>query len=149
MNNSIGILADVLIVLGAISMLAGMLCKKYRRSQEHYRGRAEATVVEIVADEPDAKGKEMGIHDYYYPVFAYYAKGRLFRQRYLYGSNPCKFYMNQKVKIRYKNSDPSHFVLKEKNSMEQLSGLLHYAGLGLIAAGVIIFVLFANRKWLT
>ena len=105
--------------------------------------------MEIVADEPDFKGKEQGIHDYFYPVFAYYADGRLIRKRYQYGSNPCKFYLNQKVKIRYKHHDPSAFVLERKNPLEQKAKFLHYAGLLLIVAGAAIFILFANRKWLT
>ena len=149
MNNSIGMLGEVLIVLGALAIFAGTLCRNYRSSRENFKGRAEATVVDIEVDEPDAKGKEMGIHDYFYPVFAYYAEGRFVRQRYRYGSNPCKFQLNQKVKIQYKSSDPSVFVLARKNPMEQTAALLYYVGLGLITVGGIIFVLFANRKWLT
>lgn len=149
MGNNIGILGDVLIILGALVMLAGVICRNYRTSREHFKGRAEATVVEIVADEPDAHGKEQGIHDYFYPVFAYYADGRLIKQRYRYGSNPCRFHLNQKVKIHYKQTDPSVFVLERKDSMEQTARFLHYAGLFLIIMGGIVFILFANRKWLT
>ena len=148
MNNSVGILGIVLIILGAVSLLAGLLCRNYGNRRERYRGRAEATVVDIVADEPDARGKEMGIHDYFYPVFAFYANGRLIRERFPQGSNPCEFILNQKVKIQYKLSEPSVFRLKQKNSMERTAKLLHVVGMLLILAGGALFLLFANRKWL-
>lgn len=149
MNNITGMLGEILIALGALAVFAGVLCKNYRSSRENYQGRAEATVVDIVVDEPDRKGKEKGIHDYFYPVFAYYAQGVLIRQRYRYGSNPCRFYRNQKVRIQYKLSEPSAFVLERKNPLEQKAKFLYYAGLFLILSGGVIFMLFANRKWLT
>lgn len=149
MSNHIGMLGDILIILGALCIFAGSLFRNYHSSHARYKGRAEATVVEIETDEPDARGRELGIHDYFYPVFAWYADGHLIRKRYPHGSNPCSFYLNQKIWIRYKPSDPSIFVLERKSSMEQRAKHLHYAGLLLIAAGVIIFILFANRKWLT
>lgn len=149
MNNNIGMLGDILIILGAICIFAGTLCRNYHSSHARYKGRAEATVVEIETDKPDAKGIEQGIHDYFYPVFAWYADGHLIRKRYPYGSNPCSFSLNQKVRIRYKRSDPSVFVLERKSSLEQRAKRLHYVGLALIVAGGIIFILFANRKWLT
>lgn len=142
-------LGEVLILLGAAAMFAGLVCRKYSRSREEFEGRAEASVVDVVAGEPDDKGKEKGIHDYFYPVFAYYAGGVLIQQRYRYGSNPSRFYRGQKVSIRYKLSEPSSFVLEKKNCMEERGRLLHYAGLLLILAGGVIFILFANRKWLT
>lgn len=149
MINKIGMLGEILIALGAFAVFAGVIWRNYCGRREHYQGRTEATVVDIEIDEPDRKGKEMGVHDYFYPVFAYYAGGTLIRQRYRYGSNPCQFYKNQKVRIRYKLSNPAAFVLERKNPLEQKAKLLYYGGLCLILAGGAIFMLFANRKWLT
>ena len=46
---------------------------------QNNKGQAEATVVEIVAGHPDEKGRQEGVHNYFYPVFAYYADGVLIR----------------------------------------------------------------------
>lgn len=136
----------VLIVFGAICMAVGGLFTHYRKNKEDFRGRAEATVVEIVADEPDSRGKEKGIHDYFYPVMAYYADGILIRQRFREGGNPCKFRINQRVNVRYKLSNPENFVLDEKNSAKQAGKILYYAGLALVVAGGAVFMMFANRE---
>lgn len=82
-------------------------------------------------------------------VFAYYADGVLIRKRYRYGSNPCKFVLNQKVNIRYKISNPSIFIIERGNYLERRAKILYYLGIFLVLAGTFIFILFANRKWLT
>lgn len=145
MSNGFGMLGIVLIVLGAACMAAGSLGVLLRRNKETFRGRAEATVVEIVTDEPDACGKEKGIHDYFYPVMAYYAGGRLIRKRFQEGSNPSKFRISQKIKVRYDLSDPSSFILDENNSARQIGRVLYYVGLVLVVAGGVVFIMFANR----
>ena len=90
-------LGDLMMLLGVIFIFLGFLCRRYRNIHAKYKGRAEATVVEIVAGHPDEKGRQEGVHNYFYPVFAYYADGVLIRKRYRYGSNPCKFVLNQKL----------------------------------------------------
>ena len=118
MKNSIGMLGDLMMLLGVIFIFLGFLCRRYRNIHAKYKGRAEATVVEIVAGHPDEKGRQEGVHNYFYPVFAYYADGVLIRKRYRYGSNPCKFVLNQKVNIRYKISNPSIFIIERGNYLE-------------------------------
>ena len=119
MKNSIGMLGDLMMLLGVIFIFLGFLCRRYRNIHAKYKGRAEATVVEIVAGHPDEKGRQEGVHNYFYPVFAYYADGVLIRKRYRYGSNPCKFVLNQKVNIRYKISNPSIFIIERGNYLER------------------------------
>ena len=111
-------LGDLMMLLGVIFIFLGFLCRRYRNIHAKYKGRAEATVVEIVAGHPDEKGRQEGVHNYFYPVFAYYADGVLIRKRYRYGSNPCKFVLNQKVNIRYKISNPSIFIIERGNYLE-------------------------------
>lgn len=149
MKNSIGMFGDMMMLAGVIFIFVGFLCRRYRNIHAKYKGRAEATVVEILTGVPDEHGQEQGIHDYFYPVFAYYAGGRLIRKRYRYGSNPCKFVLNQKVNIRYKLSNPSVFIIERENYLERRARILYYTGIALILAGTFIFLLFANRKWLT
>ena len=149
MKNSIGMLGDLMMLLGVIFIFLGFLCRRYRNIHAKYKGQAEATVVEIVAGHPDEKGRQEGVHNYFYPVFAYYADGVPIRKRYRYGSNPCKFVLNQKVNIRYKISNPSIFIIERGNYLERRAKILYYLGIFLVLSGTFIFILFANRKWLT
>ena len=67
-----GLTGEILIILGVLCLAGAYIARSYRHRKEPYKGRAVATVVDIVPDTPDHKGKAAGIHDYYYPVFAYY-----------------------------------------------------------------------------
>ena len=140
---------DLLILLGVVFIFAGFLFKRYRSIHAKYQGRAEAKVVEIVTGHPDEKGKESGVHDYFYPVFAFYADGRLIRKRYRYGSNPCRFALNQTVTVRYKPSNPSIFIIERENYLERRARILYNIGIMMVLIGAVIFLVFANRKWLT
>lgn len=42
-------LGDLMMLLGVIFIFLGFLCRRYRNIHAKYKGRAEATVVEIVA----------------------------------------------------------------------------------------------------
>ena len=139
-------LGDLMMLLGVIFIFLGFLCRRYRNIHAKYKGRAEATVVEIVAGHPDEKGRQEGVHNYFYPVFAYYADGVLIRKRYRYGSNPCKFVLNQKVNIRYKISNPSIFIIERGNYLERRAKILYYLGIFLVLAGTFIFILFCQPK---
>ena len=57
--------------------------------------------------------------------------------------------LNQKVNIRYKISNPSIFIIERGNYLERRAKILYYLGIFLVLAGTFIFILFANRKWLT
>lgn len=60
MKNSIGMLGDLMMLLGVIFIFLGFLCRRYRNIHAKYKGQAEATVVEIVAGHPDEKGRQEG-----------------------------------------------------------------------------------------
>ena len=104
-----GITGEILIILGVLCLAGAYIARSYRHRKEPYKGRAVATVVDIVPDTPDHKGKAAGIHDYYYPVFAYYAEGRLIQKRYYKGGNPCPFRRNQQVRVYYSLKNPELF----------------------------------------
>ena len=126
-------------------MGAAVLWKEYQESQAKYRGKAIATVVEIIADVPDKKGLDAGIHDYYYGIFAYYAEGRLYKERYRRGGNPCPFVLNQKIEIQYDTEKPNHFKIARKTQKNYLCSAMYYTGLFFCGMGGILFLLFAMR----
>ncbi|MBS1317329.1 MAG: hypothetical protein HP042_02495, partial [Lachnospiraceae bacterium] len=60
MKNSIGMFGDMMMLAGVIFIFAGFLCRRYRNIHAKYKGRAEATVVEILTGVPDEHGQEQG-----------------------------------------------------------------------------------------
>lgn len=145
MNSFLWTFSWLFMIAGVLLIIAGLVSQAYQQDKERYKGRATATVVEIVADMPDDEGLARGIHDYYYPVFAYYAGGRLFKVRYPGGGNPCPYSMNQKVEIQYNTENPSLFKIQEKTQLNKLSNFLYRMGFLCCIGGGVLFVLFAMR----
>ena len=104
-----------------------------------------ATVVEIVTGAPSRKGMEAGIHDYYYPVFAYYAEGRLIRKQFSKGGNPCPFRKNEQVALYYKEGEPELFKLADPGPLKKVERLFYSAGAGMCLLGVVSYMGFAAR----
>lgn len=135
----------VCILLGALMILLGKLWGFRIDLTEEYRGRAAGVVAEIVAGTPDAAGIRAGIHDYYYPVIAYYANGLLYRETCSQGSNPCEFSLNEKVTVCYDIQDPRRFKIQQNEKYRVLSQALYYGGFFFCCLGGIFFLLFATR----
>ena len=55
--------SEVVFVLGVLMLIAGIIVRQINDAREPYKGRVLGTVVDIVAGEPDRKGKALGIHD--------------------------------------------------------------------------------------
>ncbi|MGN0354812.1 MAG: DUF3592 domain-containing protein [Muricoprocola sp.] len=136
----------IFIALGALMVLLGRMWRLKLKHEEVYHGEAVGTVTEIVPGEPDEEGIRAGIHDYYYPVVTYYAKGLLHKVRSEQGSNPCKYQVNQKVEIRYDEDKTYHFVITESTRAHKMSDLLYYGGLFVCCIGGFLFLLFATRS---
>lgn len=145
MNSMYLVLSAVCFILGTVLLAGGNFGEYYRHSNERYKGRALATVIEVIADKPDAAGVAAGIHTYYYPVFAYYAAGRLIKVRYTQGGYPCPYKMNEQVKICYDVHSPEKFVLAEPQNLKKVSKTGYYLGIILLVAGVAFFLIYATR----
>ena len=145
MNSIYLILSAVCLGLGALLLAGGNFGEYYRHSNEHYKGRALATVVEIIADKPDAEGIAAGIHSYYYPVFAYYAAGRLIKVRFAQGGYPCPYKQNEQVKICYDKNNPEKFVTAAPKNLKKASKTGYYLGITMLIGGVAFFLIYATR----
>ncbi|MDO5425347.1 MAG: hypothetical protein Q4F41_16640 [Eubacteriales bacterium] len=140
-----GLTGEILMILGVVCAACGLFVQNYRHRKEPYKGRATATVVEIVADAPDAKGSAAGVHHYFYPVFAYYAGGRLIKKRYQRGGNPCPFRLNQQVPLYYKLEDPELFKIADPGPLKTVERLLYAGGAILCLLGLFCYMGFAAR----
>lgn len=135
----------IFIALGGILVLVGYLWLFAIEERQKYKGKTTGVVAEIVADEPDAFGRQAGVHDYFYPVITYYAEGILHRERYGKGSNPCQYSVNEKVKIRYNERKPAEFELYTEDKSTELAKMMYYAGFACCCIGGIFFLIFATR----
>lgn len=146
MNSVFWTLSWVFMIGGIVLIIAGEISRAYEEEKISYKGKTTATVVEIVAGSPDERGVSLGIHDYFYPVFVYYADGHLYKEIcYEGGSNPCPFSLNQKLDIRYNTKDPTEIRISRKTKADRVYFILHNAGLlGCITGGV-VFLLYAMR----
>lgn len=145
MNSAFWTLSWILMIGGGLLFAASAVSRAYEEEKQRYKGKATGTVEEIVAGSPDKAGAAAGIHDYYYPVIAYYANGLLYKERYRKGGNPCPYTLNQKFAIRYDEKDPSNFRIVKQSNLNKLSELLHYAGMICCIGGGVIFLMFAMR----
>lgn len=145
MSQMLGTFGEVFLVLGILMAAAGAVFRAYWREKEPYKGRATATVVEVVPGEPDTLGRASGIHDYFYPVFAYYANGHLVKAKHRKGSNPPSFSTGQKVELKYDLNDPSHFELYKPERHDQIGRLLYIGGMCAIVGGCVCYLLFGLR----
>lgn len=145
MSGMLGSASEVLFVIGILLTVAGAVYRVFRREKEPYKGRVTGTVVELVPGKPDSKGKAQGIHDYYYPVFVYYANGRLMKERCRKGSNPPAFRIGDKVSLKYDLDSPDHFIINHTGREDRLERILYIAGLAGIIAGGVCYLLFGLR----
>lgn len=134
----------ILVILGILFMTAGKLYKNYKETAEKYTEETLGTVIEVIPDEPDEGGKAQGIHDYYYPVFAYYAGGQLYKERFFQGSNPPEFQVNQEVKLCYNKRNPSQYIIAQKTAADYVPTMLYVGGFICCMLAIVNYMAFAS-----
>ncbi len=135
----------ILILLGGLCLLGGKVWQIFILKEEQYKGKAVGTVAEVIAGEPDKAGILAGIHDYYYPIIAFYAGGHLYKLKYHKGSNPSIFQIRQKVNVCYDEKDPTRFEIYTRKRSTTLAITMYYLGFVFCCVGGILFLLFATR----
>ena len=139
-NASLFLLAAGMLVTGA-----GLVLSLLYKRRETMKGHAVARVVELILDaNPLAKTDEY--QNCFYPVFEFYAGGRLYKIRYEIGSLPSMFSVGQRVRIDFDPEDPSDFVIAEPGMRQYIPEIVAGAGLCLFLLGILIFFRFAVRS---
>ena len=145
MNSAIWILSWLFIILGVIMVIAGNISSTYDKSKEPYKGHTIGTVVDLVVGVPDKTGLKSGVHNYFYPVIAYYAQGQFFKERYRRGGNPCPFTINQKLSLYYDTKKPEKFKIVQPTRLYYISKMCYFTGLAFCLAGGLAFLMYAMR----
>lgn len=134
-----------LVIFGMLLLAAGTVCRIYFNGREMWKGRTTARVVELLLQEPRQRDGRAPYKNCYYPVLEYYAEGRLYKVLYPKGAYPSPFHVNQELWVRYNQANPQEYKIEEKTPKRFAAGFLYWAGVSCVAAGCIIFVIFALR----
>ena len=144
MNKGLWFFSLALLILGFAALILGVLSSR-RRVRGRRRGEhTSAKVVELVLVE-NPEGAVDGRRNLYYPVFEFYASGRLCKYRGREGAWPSPYRIGQTVHIVYDPGRPELFRVAAGSSMAYLPEILWGVGGLMILISVIIFLRFAVR----
>lgn len=135
----------IFILLGALCLIGGKIWQFGLLKEERYKGRATGTVAEIVTGVPDEAHKSMGVHDHYYPVVAFYAKGHLYKLKNPKGDALARYQVNERVNVRYDEDDPEKFEIHVNSASYIAAMTVYYLGFLFCCMGGLFFLLFATR----
>ena len=129
---------------GLILFLAGYLRSVYDIRRRRRKGKAKARVVALIPRENEIS-PQMGYRNLYYPVFEFYAGGKLYKIEYPSGSYPSRFRINQTVPILYDTEDPEDLIIDTEGIRYQIPQFLYAAGIALLLLSALLFARFALR----
>ena len=145
MDRSLWAASCFLILFGILLLAGGTGCQFYLNYKETLKGRATARVVELLLKEPEQRDTKLPYKNCYFPVLEYYAEGKLYKVVYPVGAYPSPFRVNQEIRLKYNKADPMEYKIIEKSTLNLAASALYGVGVVCIAAGCIIFVIFALR----
>lgn len=136
----------LLIILGLILMAVGVGCRLWQSYQDPNRARVTAKVVDLILKEPEKGDASRSNKNFYYPVFEYFAEGRLYKITHPEGSYPSAYRLNQEVALFYDTKDPSHYEIAVIRMPELVAEICSLLGIISVLAGCIIFAFFSLQK---
>lgn len=145
MDKSLWTASLFLIILGLVSLAGGVASKIYQEYREAGRARVTARVVDLILKESESADPRFAYKNCYYPVFEYYAGGKLYKITHPRGSYPSAFRINQEVKLTYDKEDPSNYEIAQSDLWGTLSVALYGVGVAFLCAAFLLFVIFARR----
>ena len=137
-------LSFVLVAAGVACFAAGMLWRNRLYRQRRRKGRTVASVVRLELQEAGS-GTAGPYHNRYHPVLQYYAGGQLYECVHPEGAYPSRWEKGQKISVDYDLHDPSDYELSIRDRDDIRSALLYYGGIGFLALGFFLFILYALR----
>ena len=142
MNNAIWVLSFVCLAAGLAMTAAGLILRSYKRSRQQLTGHTSGRVINLELRELPGTYKSHTFRNLYFPVFEFYANGKLYRENYPYGAYPSSFRVGDEVQIDYDPEDPHEYELRQKNLKDMLPSLIYMGGVSLTAAGALLFIIF-------
>lgn len=145
MSTNVWVKSVILLFIGIFCSTLGVILKRVAQRKEKYDKTADGSILELVLDEADLKGKVRGIKEYYYPVIVYYANGQLTKVRAKEGKFPTTYRINDKVTVRYDGDNPKDCVVQERNLLKSVHIWQICYVLGIVFCLISILNLFVNQ----
>lgn len=146
MDKSLWTASLFLIITGLLFLAGAVVCRLYQSYKEPGKERVTARVVDLILREPKMGEASRPYKNYYYPVFEYYAEGRLYKVVHPQGSYPSPYRINQEIKLCYDKDDPEKYEIAGSDTLILAANGFSAAGAVCLFAGCIVFVLFALRN---
>ena len=141
MNRGLWNASLALVILGIISLWAGVIISFYEKERRALKGKTTGRIVDLVMKEGEGPYRNK-----YYPVVEYYAEGKLYKVISLTGAYPSRWEIGQKIPLLYDPADPE--MIREDSRpvlIRHLSALFYGAGIIMLLAGIYTFIRFAVR----
>jgi hypothetical protein len=143
MYNGLWLLSCFLLIFGFVFGGASFFLAHYAAQHEQYKGRAEARVVNIVAEPRTGEASLSEFRNRQVAVFEFFAGGQLYKVYDKADTYPCPYDLNQRVRIVYDPASPEDFCIEQKNLWRRLSHIANLLGVACLLAGCIAFFLYA------
>lgn len=130
---------------GILFFVSGIVIYKiFKKRQERASATTTATVVEIIHKRIHYSHSmdftSMG--DGYYPVYEYYANGKLQRVKSIFGTSPCPYQIGEQVELHFNPDKPSEiFVEKDLHILKSFRAVFCVVG-GIHAILGAVFIIF-------
>ena len=144
MNKGLWTASLFLLVIGLGCIVARLVLQMIFSERAQLKGHTTARVVDLQLREDPAAGNRQFRHCFY-PVFEYYAGGRLYKQVYPVGSYPSRWKVNDEIRLDYDPEDPNIYELSTWSMQRILPPALSVFGVILVLTACVIFLRFATR----
>ena len=122
--------------MGLLFLLIGIfLVKVFGRRRKTASMVTTARVVDVECR------RDSGGSTYYYPVFEYYAGGRMLRVVSTFGSSPCRYQTGEETELHYDPEKPEKFWCeRDTKMMKLLCGIFMGIGGIFLVLGIVFMV---------
>lgn len=145
MDNNLWAASFACFILAAALAAASAICRHMEKVRRTYAEKTRGRVVHIITEPADVGKNRTEFHDRQYAVIEFFAKGRLTEVRSQATVYPCPYYVGQELKICYDPEKPEQYQILTDRKWEILSALSYGFSFVMIAAGCVLFLMFAGR----
>ena len=146
MNNGLWTASILLIAAGILLLIGGTACQAVLSYRQKEKLSVRAKVVDLVLGPHRGAAGSGGLFaNRWYPVFEYYAKGKLYKVTDPHGSWPSRYRVGQEISLDLERSDPSRYEISTDTAKKTAASVLYASGVVCLLAGCVIFVKFALR----
>ncbi len=132
-------------ILAAVLVAVSAVCRRMAKKRHAYAKEARGRVVHIVTEPADAEKNRTEFHDRQYAVIEFFAQGHLVEVKSQATIYPCPYYVGQELDLCYDPVEPERYQILTDRRWELSASLSYGLSLVMIAAGCILFLMFAGR----